>query len=69
MQHLSCTDLTTQYNRIDLAFFEVMRSVAELHRYEGELSAEEIEQLQLSARVLNGIIARNATTRPSFQLV
>jgi hypothetical protein len=69
MQQLSFAEYTNQCTRTDLAFFDLLRSVAELHAYQHELSAEDIAQLQIGARTLNGIIARNTTTNHSIQLV
>lgn len=69
MQQLSFAEYTNQCTRTDLAFFDLMRSIAELHAYQHELSAEDIAQLQIGARTLNGIIARNTTTNHSIQLV
>ena len=69
MQHPSLVEIINQYNRKDLAFFDLMSSIAEIHTYQHELSAEEITQLQIGARTLNGILARNANTNPSLQLV
>ncbi|HBD7253219.1 TPA: hypothetical protein KKX04_002757 [Legionella pneumophila] len=69
MQQLSFAEYTNQCTRTDLAFFDLLRSIAELHAYQHELSAEDIAQLQIGARTLNGIIARNTTTNYSIQLV
>lgn len=69
MQQLSFAEYTNQCTRTDLAFFDLLRSIAELHAYQHELSAEDIAQLQIGARTLNGIIARNPTTNHSIQLV
>ncbi|HGC5940560.1 TPA: hypothetical protein ACI3W1_002552 [Legionella pneumophila] len=69
MQQLSFAEYTNQCTRTDLAFFDLLRSIAELHAYQHELSAEELAQLQIGARTLNGIIARNTTTNHSIQLV
>ncbi|HAT9067695.1 MULTISPECIES: hypothetical protein [Legionella] len=69
MQQLSFAEYTNQCTRTDLAFFDLLRSIAELHAYQHELSAEDIAQLQIGARTLNGIIARNTTTNHSIQLV
>lgn len=69
MQHPSITELTSECTRTDLAFFDLLRSIAELHAYQHELSAEDIAQLQIGTRTLNGIIARNAATNHSIQLV
>ncbi|EHL30485.1 hypothetical protein [Legionella drancourtii] len=69
MQHPSFAELTNQCTRTDLAFFDLLRSIAELHAYQHELSVEDIAQLQIGARTLNGIIARNAATTHSIQLV
>jgi hypothetical protein len=69
MQQLSFSEYTNQCTRTDLAFFDLLRSIAELHAYQHELSAEDIAQLQIGARTLNGIIARNTTTIHSIQLV
>ena len=60
MQQASFVDYAQQCPRTDLAFFELMRSIAELHEYEHELSSLDIEQLEVGARILNGIITRNA---------
>ena len=60
MQQASFVDYSQHCPRTDLAFFELMRSIAELHEYEHELSALDIEQIQVGARILNGIITRNA---------
>lgn len=43
----------------DLAFFDLLKSIAELKRYESTLSALEISQLEVGAKVLNGLIARH----------
>ena len=69
MQQLSFAEYTNQCTRTDLAYFDLLRSIAELHAYQHELSAEDIAQLQIGARTLNGIIARNTTTNHSIQLV
>ena len=69
MQQTSFAEYTNQCTRTDLAFFDLLRSIAELHDYQHELSAEDIAQLQIGARTLNGIIARNTTTNHSIQLV
>jgi hypothetical protein len=69
MQHPALVEIINQYNRKDLAFFELMSSIAEIHTYQHELSAEEITQLQIGARTLNGIIARNTASNHSMQLV
>ena len=69
MQHPSFAELTNQCSQTDLAFFDLLRSIAELHAYQHELSAEDIAQLQIGARTLNGIIARSAATNHSIQLV
>lgn len=69
MQQLSFAEYTNQCTRTDLAFFDLLRSIAELHAYQHDLSAEDIAQLQIGARTLNGIIARNTTTNHSIQLV
>lgn len=69
MQHPSFAEYTNQCTRTDLAFFDLLRSIAELHVYQHELSAEDIAQLQIGARTLNGIIAKNTTTNHSMQLV
>ena len=69
MQQLSFAEYTNQCTRTDLAFFDLLRSIAELHAYQHELSAEDIAQLQIGARTLNGIIARNTTSNHSIQLV
>lgn len=69
MQHPSFADLTNHCTRTDLAFFDLLRSIAELHAYQHELSAEDIAQLQIGARTLNGIIARSAAINHSIQLV
>lgn len=69
MQQLSFAEYTNQCTRTDLAFFDLLRSIAELHAYQHELSAEDIAQLQIGARTLNGIFARNTTTNHSIQLV
>ncbi len=68
MQHSSFTELTNQCTRTDLAFFDLLRSIADVHAFQHELTAEDITQLQIGARTLNGIIARNATTNHSIQL-
>ncbi len=69
MQQLSFAEFTNQCTRTDLVFFDLLRSIAELHAYQHELSAEDIAQLQIGARMLNGIIARNTTINHSIQLV
>ena len=69
MQQHSFAEYTNQCTRTDLAIFDLLRSIAELHAYQHEISAEDIAQLQIGARTLNGIIARNTTTNHSIQLV
>ncbi|KTD39685.1 hypothetical protein Lmor_0051 [Legionella moravica] len=69
MQQTSFAEYTNQCTRTDLVFFDLLRSIAELHAYQHEISAEDIAQLQIGARTLNGIIARNTTTNHSIQLV
>ncbi len=69
MQHPSFAEYTNQCTRTDLAFFDLLRSIAELYANQDELSAEELAQLQIGARTLNGIIARSAATNHSIQLV
>lgn len=69
MQQHSFAEYTNQCTRTDLAFFYLLRSIAELLAYQHELSAEDIAQLQIGARTLNGLIARNTTTNHSIQLV
>ncbi|HRD71032.1 MAG TPA: hypothetical protein PK657_12905 [Legionella sp.] len=69
MQQLSFAEYTSQCTRTDLAFFDLLRSIAELHAYQQELSEEDIAQLQIGVRTLNGIIARNTTMNHSIQLV
>ena len=69
MQQSSFAEYTNQYNQTDFAFFDLMRSIAELHAHQYELSVEELAQLQIGARTLNGILARNAATKHSMQLV
>ncbi len=39
MQQLSFAEYTSQCTRTDLAFFDLLRSIAELHAYQHELSA------------------------------
>lgn len=69
MQQLSFAEYTSQCTRTDLAFFDLLRSIAEIHAYQHELSAEDIAQLQIGVRTLNGIIARNTTMNHPIQLV
>ena len=67
MQQASFDDYMKQYNQTDSAFFELMRSIAEIHDYEHEFSSLEIEQIQIGTRILNGIITRNVTPMNQLQ--
>ena len=60
MQQTTFDDYMKQYNHSDLVLFDLMRSIADLHNYKHELSALEVEQLQIGTRILNKIITRNA---------
>ncbi|KTC94886.1 hypothetical protein [Legionella feeleii] len=68
MQHPSFAEYTSQCTRTDLAFFDLLRSIAELYANQHALSEEELAQLQIGTRTLNGIIARNTATNRSMQL-
>lgn len=69
MKHTSFDEHKKQYNQADLAFFELMRSISNIHEHEHkhELSEIEIEQIKISARILNSIIARNASSMSPLQ--
>jgi hypothetical protein len=45
---------------VDIAFFDLLRSIADITACENTLTACEIEQLAVGARVLNGLIARQS---------
>lgn len=62
MQQVSFFDFAAQYNRLDIAFFELMRSLVEIRNHEQEFSSNEIEQLKIVAKTLNAIILRQAQT-------
>lgn len=63
MQHASFAELTNQCSRTDLAFFDLLRSIAEIHDVSHELSKEEINQLAIGVKTLNGIISKSLTNR------
>jgi hypothetical protein len=69
MQYSSLAELTNQCTQTDLAFFDLLRSIAEIHAHQHELSAEELSQLQIGAQTLNGILRSKAATNHSMQLV
>ncbi|MBA2710265.1 MAG: hypothetical protein H0U57_06715 [Tatlockia sp.] len=47
-----------QCQKSDIAFFELLKSISELTYCANSLSDLEIEQLQIGAKVLNGLIAK-----------
>ena len=59
MQQASFQDYQQQYLTTDLAFFELLRSIAELRDHEHTLSDDDLEQLKIGIRVLEGIIKRH----------
>ena len=69
MKNSSACELYLQSSRLYLAFFDLLSSIAEIRRYQDELSEEEIEQLQLSARNLNVILAQSVKSNTHLQLV
>lgn len=70
MQQVSFSDYAVQYNRLDMAFFELMRSLVEIHDHKQEFSSDEIEQLKIGANTLNAIISRQANaSKHLIQLV
>lgn len=68
MQNTLFTELTHQCNRTDLAFFDLLRSIAEIHDVSDELSQEEINQLVIGVNILKGIISKSLTG-PSLALI
>ena len=48
------------YSKSDLAFFDLLKSIADLVQCENHLSSLEIEQLKVGAKALNGLIARHS---------
>ena len=69
MKNSSACELYIQSSRLDLAFFDLLSSIAEIRLYQDELSEEEIEQLQISARNLNIILTKSAKNNTHLQLV
>ena len=59
MQHASLFEYQQQCFASDIAFFELLKSIAEIRKYESMLSSFELEQIKVGARVLNGLIARH----------
>jgi hypothetical protein len=59
MQQNTFCKYKEQCSKSDIAFFELLKSIGELKACENTLSALEIEQLQVGARVLNSLIARH----------
>ncbi|MBA2653086.1 MAG: hypothetical protein H0U73_12610 [Tatlockia sp.] len=47
-----------QCQKSDIAFFDLLKSISELTHCADSLSDLEIEQLQIGAKVLNGLIAQ-----------
>jgi len=60
MQQQTFTEYRQQCSKADIAFFDLLKSIADIRECEAELSALEIEQLAAGARVLNGLIARHS---------
>ncbi|CAM2866425.1 hypothetical protein [Legionella worsleiensis] len=59
MQKAQISNYKQQCSKTDLAFFYLLKSLAELYECKNSLSQVEIEQLKVGARVLNGLIAKN----------
>ena len=62
MQRRSFFEYKQQCSKSDLAFFDLLKSIAELRANESTLSALDIEQIQIGAKALNGLIARHMNT-------
>ena len=56
----SFLEFQQQCSKSDMAFFELLKSISELHACENTLSDSDIEQLEVGARVLNRLISRRS---------
>ena len=60
MQQASLFNHQHDYSKSDLAFFDLLKSIADLVQCENHLSSLEIEQLKVGAKALNNLIARSS---------
>lgn len=60
MQQQTFSEYRQQCSKADIAFFDLMKSIADIRECETELSVFEIEQIAMGARVLNAMIARKS---------
>ena len=59
MQKTAFLEYRQQCHKSDIAFFDLLKSIAELRACESTLSVLDIEQIQVGAKVLNGLIERH----------
>ena len=64
MKKTAFLEYRKQCQKSDLAFFDLLKSIAELRACENTLSDLDIEQIQVGAKALNGLIERRMNVNP-----